>query len=107
MSANHTPGPWSREYISGALRHIERNCDRESFCSDELCDSIEKEEVRYPSYHRGDDVSLITAAPDLLESVKCGRQKLATYLHVFSGDKELSALLVMWDAAIAKAEGKQ
>jgi len=49
---------------------------------------------------------LIAAAPDLLEACKAGRQKLVTYVSVYSGDKELRKLLDMWDAAIARAEGR-
>lgn len=53
-----------------------------------------------------EDARLIAAAPDLLAACKRGRQKLATYRGVFSGDVELDHLLIAWDAAIAKAEGK-
>lgn len=49
---------------------------------------------------------LIAAAPELLDVVKRGRQKLATYVSVYQGDKELRSLLDAWDAAIAKTEGR-
>lgn len=45
------------------------------------------------------------AAPVLFDVVKRGRQKLATYVKVYPGDKELRSLLKAWDAAVAKATG--
>lgn len=51
------------------------------------------------------DAQLIAAAPDLLHAVQRGRQKLATYVSVYPGDKELRFLLATWDAAIAKTTG--
>lgn len=43
---------------------------------------------------------------EMLDALRRGRQKLATYVHVYDGDKELRSLLVAWDAAIARAEGR-
>jgi hypothetical protein len=52
-----------------------------------------------------DDTSLLIAAPDMYVALKAGRQKLATYVGVYKGDKELLALLGQWDAALDRAEG--
>jgi hypothetical protein len=51
------------------------------------------------------DARLIAAAPDLHACVVGFRRKLETYLHVYTGDKELRRLLADCDAAIAKAAG--
>lgn len=51
------------------------------------------------------NAALIAAAPDLLDVVKGFRQKLSTYVGIYSGDKELKRLLEDCDAAIRKAEG--
>jgi len=62
---SHTPGPWNRDWISGALRHICKNVDYDCFMLDEL-----PEDANIPSYYNNGDVSLIVAAPDLLEACK-------------------------------------
>ena len=49
---------------------------------------------------------LLTAAPDLLDVTQGFRRKLATYVSVYPGDKELRRLLGECDAAIAKATGE-
>ena len=52
------------------------------------------------------DAHILAAALDLLELARKARQKLATYVSVYPGDKELIGLLTAWDEAIAKADGK-
>lgn len=63
--------------------------------------------VAYVQIARGDSdvAALIAIAPEMFVALKCGRPKLATYVNVYPGDKELRALLEQWDALIAKAEG--
>jgi hypothetical protein len=105
----HTPGPWHTDdpyfiYVWGADQQMVADlptCDEETYLA------------RMRGVGRGAtedeqraNARLIAAAPDLLEVCKRGRQKLATYQHVYEGDKELRSLLSAWDAAIAKAEGK-
>ena len=60
--------------------------------------------------HNGNDkeyvekaVKLFLAAEDMLKALQEGHQKLATYVSVYPGDKQLRKLLKDWDAAIAKA----
>lgn len=42
----------------------------------------------------------------LLEALRGGHRKLATYQDVYKGDKELRRLLGEWEALIAAAESK-
>jgi hypothetical protein len=112
MSGKHTPGPWSvgaqndTLFITAgrspsavdvdpwhdaprvAVAKIMRPADGDALPVDELANA-----------------HLISAAPDLLEVVKRGRRKLATYTAIYTGDKELRGLLEAWDAAIVRALG--
>lgn len=88
--SKHTPGPWSREWISGALRHINRNVDREMFGCEDLPD-----DANWPSYYTDGDVDLVTAAPELLAACK---EALCCFADSGPVADELAA-------AIAKAEG--
>ena len=54
---------------------------------------------------RDANARLISAAPELLSVAQGFRRKLATYVSVYPGDKELRRLLGYCDAAIAKATG--
>jgi hypothetical protein len=48
----------------------------------------------------------VRLAPRMLQALRDGRRKLATYTAVYSGDKELRRLLGEWDALIGEAEGR-
>ena len=50
---------------------------------------------------------ILSASQDLLTVTQAFRQKLATYVSVYPGDKELRHLLDECDSAIAKATGAQ
>lgn len=65
--AKHTPGPWSAAYFYSALRHIERNVDRDAYLSDEDAKEIDEGRLNAPDVrYNPADVALIAAAPDLL-----------------------------------------
>lgn len=67
--------------------------------------SLEEDEGDLPRLEAEANLSLMVAAPEMFAALKAGRQKLATYVGVYSGDKELLALLGQWDAALDRAEG--
>jgi hypothetical protein len=96
----HTPGPWSRSWIAGAIRHINRNVDSDAFWSPTEEEAKDLDAVNHPTRNDA-DYDLIAAAPDLLDA--CVR-----LLH-HSGPCDAAE---MQDrdfarAAIAKAEGKK
>jgi hypothetical protein len=88
----HTPGPWPRCYVAGAIRHLVRNVDRDAFVSDEELTEAGQPDFSWAKY---DDADLITAAPDLLDACETA---LAT-CSPFAAEKIR--------AAIAKAEGSR
>jgi hypothetical protein len=49
--------------------------------------------------------ALIEQRDRLVEALKGGRQKLATYQSIYFGDKELRRLLTEWDDLLAKQGG--
>lgn len=61
--------------------------------------------VEFSGYFGSYGPHLFAAAPELSELVRRGRQKLATYVGIYPGDKELQSLLRDWDSALARAEG--
>jgi len=63
----HTPGPWSRAWVAGALRHINRNVDDEAFYSPPPGEVL-FETHRHPMRHEP-DYDLVTAAPELLTAL--------------------------------------
>lgn len=95
--SKHTPGPW-RAVDDGdgeySIWHDYTDDQGESY-STWLADGTTSQ----------DDANLIAAAPDLLLVTQGFRRKLATYVSVYPGDKELRRLLDECDAAIAKATG--
>lgn len=93
--SGHTPGPWCRDWIYGAIRHINKNVDEESFAS---CDHRHGEAgPDTPNVRRNpEDADLIAAAPDLLAAC------LAALPHHQGGHSTVGRMLA---AAIAKAKG--
>lgn len=92
----HTPGPWSRDPQTDSF-NVSNDDGVSVLWGCGCCGS--------PNLNNPADESLILAAPAMLAGLQRGRRKLATYVSVFPGDKELRGLLVEWDAAIAKATG--
>jgi hypothetical protein len=70
-SVKFTPGPWNREWISSALRHINKNVDYDAFYGKEIT-----EEDNLPTYYSDGDVDLIAAAPELLEACEAAERIL-------------------------------
>ena len=103
---NRTPGPWSRKWIYGALRHINKNVDYDSFY---FPDSDSEKDYNTPlvrGTNEGDSY-LIAAAPELLEAAKLAvlnfeRDQVS---GGFLGDDEHEAWTAL-SRAIAKAEGE-
>lgn len=94
--SKHSPGPWSTDYgmIYSAEGHTVASCT--------------DEDGEYPDPEHGPhDAALIAAAPVLANTVRGFRQKLATYVSVYPGDKELRELLSMCDAALAQVDGAE
>ena len=89
----HTPGPWNREWVAEALRHICRNIDSEVFLAEPL-----PENANTPSYYHAGDVDLIAAAPDLLAACKATVRAYAS--HQLYDKCPLDQL----KAAVARAE---
>lgn len=58
----HTPGPWNRSWVYGALRHINKNVDDDTFLFEPVPEGEETPNVRINPA----DADLIAAAPDLL-----------------------------------------
>jgi hypothetical protein len=104
--SEHTPGPWNKQWIYGALRHINKNVDDDSFYFPfEGDEAFTVPDVRI----NPGDAALIAAAPDLLEAAKLTAlhfERMNLHPDVnFMGDDEHEA----WGAlnrAIAKAEGR-
>lgn len=96
----HTPGPWNKDWIAGALRHICRNVDSDMFLVEPLPD-----DANTPSYYQSGDVELIWGAPELLAVCKSMREwfgKLDDWKGP-CGDPPVDELR----AAIARAEPKE
>ena len=99
--SKHTPAPWSHSWISGALRHIGKNVDSDSFWFPD--EDEDRETVNIPSYYTKGDVDLIASAPELLQALKTLVERVnpneqAIYNHMRK-DWENAV------QAIAKAEG--
>lgn len=100
--SKHTPAPWSRSWIYGALRHVSRNVDSDSFWFPEQ--EEDRETANIPSFYTKGDVDLITAAPELLEALKLALVELGG-----NDPNDLAfedAICGRIRQAIAKAEGK-
>lgn len=96
--AKHTPGPWPFTHVYGAIRHICRNCDHDTYCFDASQGTCQFAW----SYN---DAYLISAAPDLLEALRVlVDHAKEQYPHFESerGQRDITAAL----QAIAKAEGR-
>ena len=107
----HTPAPWSAAYIYAALRHIERNVDRDAYLGEEDAKEIDEGRLNVPSArYNPADVALIVAAPDLLaacEAVRATFEALAPDLTRLPREvlNRLAALLVITETALSKAKG--
>jgi hypothetical protein len=106
-TATHTPGPWEA-VLNDDPRGQPSPMYRSTICtvehSGERCLTVVQQDGLTSSrWQWVANARLIAAAPDLLEVVKRGRQKLATYTSIYTGDKELRGLLAAWDAAIKRA----
>lgn len=94
--AKHSPAPWTTKH--GLIYDAEGR----------TVASCINEDGEYPDPQRGPhDAELIAAAPVLANTVRGFRQKLATYVSVYPGDKELRELLSMCDAALAQVDGAE
>lgn len=94
VEKKHTPGPWPKDHVYSAIRHIVRNVEHDTYCMDEKCEFM---------WNRDQDFNLIAAAPDLLAALRECSEALTTDAAI-SKRKEL---LEWADKAIAKAEGKE
>lgn len=93
----HTPGPWSRSWVYGGIRHLNKNVDYDAFWFPD--DGEDQEAANIPNVRNHEaDADLIAAAPDLLAALRTVRDALAPLKR-----PDLWRLV---DAAIAKAEGK-
>ncbi len=112
--AKHTPGPWTVETVKTSIGVCHKvgpfpgSCGKPvgSACVYEdgmalwrVIDELDTELLA--------NARLMAAAPDMLAALKFGHRKLLTYGRVYPDDKELHKTLIpMWEAAIAKAEGR-
>ena len=100
----HTPGPWWVGTLPPPKwRYI---CDSNGETVAAVAEWTEEGDLHHEFQNAKANAHLISAAPELLAACKRGRQKLATYRGVLAGDSELEHLLVAWDRAIEKAEGR-
>lgn len=96
----HTKGPWK---ANAHPTRVEWEVKTQCYSEYDICECYDS---------AGDataeaNAHLIAAAPDMLEALKDAERKLASYVGVCDGDKELvEATLPGAHAAIAKAEGK-
>lgn len=97
----HTPGPWNRSWVYGALRHINKNVDDDVFLFEPVPEGEETPNVRINPA----DADLIAAAPDLLAALK-GMLDIYGELHAQFDVGDCQQTLDA-RAAIAKAEGNQ
>lgn len=105
MSA-HTPGPWSRAWVGGALRHINRNVDEDAFYAPPAGE--DPDTINHPMRKEA-DYDLVTAAPDLLAALEDvlsrpmvaaeGTNPLVVTIHIAAERVE------KWRAVVAKARG--
>lgn len=103
--SKHTPGPWSRSWVYGAIRHVCRNVDSDAFWSPD--EGEDTETANWPDYYTPGDVDLITAAPELLEACQLMETAIATgevTCDVLNGRFWTAKKLML--AAIAKATGE-
>lgn len=103
--SKHTPGPWRVEPEAYVGEEYYEPSVRTTQDASGMSKAIAIVRISLEGSHA--NARLIAAAPDMLESLKRGRRKLATYTALYSGDTELVKLLAMWDAAIALAEPKE
>lgn len=106
----HTPGPWSRSWVYGAIRHINKNVDSDAFWQPD--DGEDPDTANCPNVRSFPaDADLIAAAPDLLDALRqavsvLGEDGLVECFcrgnFVCSGCRAREAS----QAAIAKAEGR-
>lgn len=98
MTTTHTPGPWMVAHESEPQRS-----------DGVILESPNGFEIRPDGDQKlgeeAADLRLAAAAPDLLAVVKGFHSKLATYVNVYPGDKQLCRLLRECNAAIDKATG--
>lgn len=106
--SKHTPGPWSKAYISGALRHVQRNVDIDAFLDGESIDEINNGLYETPSGRSVADAALIAAAPEMLAALEeCSSiLRLLDPLDSPGGSEKLSAAIARAVAAIARATGE-
>lgn len=98
-----TPGPWSRAWIYGAIRHINRNVDESAFYDPER---DPQKDANTPNVRSNEgDADLITAAPDLLEAARVARIFIATTCSPAT-DPAARLAAERLESAIAKAEGR-
>lgn len=106
--SEHTPGPWYVGSMNDGLFVIDRRPEHstDSGVRDGGLTLVIAAVAMLKHPIAQANANLLAAAPEMLESLKRGRRKLATYTAIYSGDTELVKLLAMWDDVIAKAEPK-
>jgi len=99
MSAKFTTGPWSLNMIYGAIRHINKNVEYESFIDEDNSEfqAFQHGKIEFPNVRINPlDANLIAAAPDMYEALK----------SIENDDNSIpAAIWEMRNRAIAKAEG--
>lgn len=107
MSApKHTPGPWSRSWVYGAIRHINKNVDVDAFWAP--AEGEDREAANFPNVRINPaDADLLASAPDLLAALEtmqphfcswgCTRDPVRSTSHTDACTQAT--------AAIAKARG--
>ena len=93
MNTLHTPGAWVC---------LDGKVFSDGFTTETPIATVHKRKSPHVTLA---NARLITAAPELLAVTQAFRRKLATYVSVYPGDKELRRLLGECDAAIAKSTG--
>ncbi|WP_244828470.1 hypothetical protein [Caballeronia sp. TF1N1] len=110
MSTKHTPGPWSI-WTSNSYRRIGSDAPRGG---EVLCGSVQRDgcaDLYFPNGgYEGPDARLVTAAPDLLASLRTTVSMLQGTLLIIT-DKDARAMakeaIAEARAAIAKATGEK
>jgi hypothetical protein len=103
--SKHTPGPWSPAYIYGAMRHIERNVDRDAFLAEEDQKAINDGVLTVPNCrYNPADVAAMVAAPDMLEALEA--VEAWWNAHGIEGDHRTDAFCTLARNAIKKARGQ-
>jgi transcriptional regulator GlxA family with amidase domain len=108
MSAKYTPGPWqwNGDYILSPVKPDPSKSATHTILSPDGPFGFLGADTHAVDAEFQANKTLIAAAPELLEALRRAERKLAAYVGVCTGDKELTgAVLPMARSAIAKAAG--